>query len=69
MLITKAEEILRAIADGDEDNQAIDTLLNEIGRLREDVQTADKVYKEERRKNVELGSLLHALMKYMIGDD
>lgn len=67
MLITKAEERLRAIADSNEDVQAIDTLLNEIDRLKEDVRIADGAYKFECRKRQETERLLYALMKYMVG--
>lgn len=69
MFINQAEERLRAIADSDEDVQAIDTLINEIAMLKEDILTADKALKEECRRNAELKNLLHALMKYIIGDD
>lgn len=61
---------LAEVAD-DEDVLALDTLLNEIDGLRADLNTADRVYREECEENRKLKSLLRAMMKYIVeeGED
>lgn len=71
MTIERAKARLQAITGlaetaDDEDALALDTLLNEIDGLRADLHAADKAYQEECKKNRELKSLLHAMMKYIV---